>query len=141
MWNARARWIWALGLALAPLLAHSQADLDSTPALLAARAWLAHLDAGRYGKSYEDAAPVMRDSVTKVQWETGIERARGSLGVAIARKIRQAACSHGTQADPEAEICTVQYDTQFENRPLGDERVTILRGRDGTWRVGAYQLR
>jgi len=137
---AQARWMWALGLALAPALAHSQ-DLDSTPALLASRAWLANLDTGRYGLAYEQAAPAMRDALTKVQWETGIERARGSLGVAIARKIRQAACSHGTQADPQAEICTVQYDTQFENKPLGDERVTILRGRDGTWRVGAYQLR
>ena len=134
-------WVAALGLALGALLAHSQADVDTTPGLIAARAWLADLDAGRYGASYDEAAPVRRDSMTKVQWETGLERARGPLGVAIARKIRTATCSKGTHADPEAEICVVQYDTRFENRALGDEHVTLLRGGDGTWRVASYALK
>ena len=128
--------LWALAAASA----WGQADLDSTPGLAAARAWLSDLDAGRYGATYEEASPLLRDSMTRVQWETGIERARGPLGVAIARKLRLASCTRGTQADPEAEICTVRYSTQFENRPLGDEQVTVLRARDGTWRVAAYTL-
>ena len=108
---------------------------------VAARAWLAQMDIGRYGAAYDDSAPQLREATTRVQWETGIERARAPLGVVIARKIRQAACTRGTQADPEAEICVVQYDSQFEHRPLADERVTVLKGKDGAWRVAAYSLK
>ena len=106
--------------------------------LAASRAWLADLDAGRYGASWEDAAPLLKGSMPKVQWETGLERARAPMGVMIARKIRQASCTRGTQGDPEAEICVIQYDSQFERRPLTDERVTVLKGKDGTWRVAAF---
>ena len=134
------RWIAASCLALAAADAHAQAELDSTPGLQASRAWLADLVAGRYGATWEEASPMLKNGMPKVQWETGIERARGPQGVVVARKIRQARCTRGTQADPEDEICVIQYDTQFEGR-LGDEQVTVLRGRDGSWRVAAYQLR
>ena len=135
---------WA-GARFAALLvctaAHAQADLDSTPGLAASRAWLAGLDAGRYGASWEDAAPMLKGAMPKVQWETGLDRARAPMGVLVARKIRQANCTRGTQADPEAEICVILYDSQFEHRPLADERVTVLKGKDGTWRVAAYSLK
>ena len=121
--------------------AHAQSDLDSTPGLAASRAWLSDLDAGRYGLAWEEADTLLKGSMTKVVWETGLDRARAPLGVAVARKIRLASCTRGTQADPEAEICLIQYDTQFEHRALGDERITVLRGRDGAWRVASYSLR
>jgi hypothetical protein len=98
------------------------------------------LDAGRYGATWEEASPMLKDAMPKVQWETGLERTRGAMGVVVARKIRLANCTRGTRADPEAEICVIQYDTQFERR-LGDEQVTVLRGSDGAWRVAAYSLR
>jgi hypothetical protein len=135
------RWIACAALALAGADACAQSELDSAPALEAARIWLATLDAGRYGASWENAAPVLKGSMTRVQWETGLESARAPLGVVIVRKIRQASCTRGTPADPEAELCVVQYDTRFENRPLTTEVVTPIRGRDGAWRVSAYVLR
>jgi hypothetical protein len=134
------RWIAAGMLALAGS-AQAQSDLDSTPGLNASRAWLSDLDAGRYGLTWEESDPLLKGSMPRALWETGLVRARGPLGLVVARKIRQASCTRGTQADPEAEICLIQYDTQFENRALGDERVTVLRGRDGTWRVASYALR
>ena len=127
--------------ALAAVGARAQAELDTTPGLQAARGWLAQMDAGSYGASYEGAAPALRGVVTKTQWEKDLVRVREPLGGVVNRKIRQAACTRGTPADPEADVCLIQYNTQFENRPLGDEQLTLLRGRDGVWRVAAYQLR
>jgi len=128
-------------VALAVALARAQSEVDSTPALEAARIWLATLDAGRYGESWEDAAPTLQESMTKVQWETGLAAARTPLGVMIGRKIREASCARGTGADPATEICVIRYDTRFENRPLTTEIATPIRGRDGTWRVASYVLR
>ena len=127
-------------LALAAAGALAQSELDTSPGLVASRSWLGDLDAGRYGATWEEASPLLKDAMPKVQWEVGLERSRGPMGVVIARKIRVASCSRGTRADPEAEICVIHYDTQFGGR-LGDEQVTVLRGRDGTWRVAAYSLR
>jgi hypothetical protein len=135
------RWIAAMTFALAAGGARAQAELDTTPGLQAARGWLAQMDAGSYGVSYEGAAPALRAVVTKIQWEKDLVRVREPLGGVVNRKIRQAACTRGTPADPEADVCLIQYNTQFENRPLGDEQLTLLRGRDGAWRVAAYQLR
>ena len=136
----RLRSILMVALALASAMGHAQSDLDTTPGLQASRAWLADMDDYRYGDTYENAAPELKAGMTKAQWETGLVRNRGPLGIVVARKIRLASCTRGTRADPEAEICVIQYDTQFEKR-LGDEQVTALRGRDGTWRVAAYSLR
>ena len=129
------------GFAFGAMAAYGQADLDSSPGLAASRAWLAQLDAGRFGASWEEAAPLLKDSMPRAQWETGLVRARAPMGILIARKIRLASCTRGTQADPEAEICVVQYDSQFERRALADERVTVIKGKDGAWRVAAYALR
>jgi len=136
-------WIVCSWLALAAAGAHAQSDLDTSPGLVASRSWLGDLDAARYGATWEEASPMLKDAMPKVQWETGLERSRGPMGVVIARKIRLASCTRGTRgtrADPEAEICVISYDTQFEGR-LSDEQVTVLRGRDGSWRVAAYSLR
>ena len=94
----------------------------------------------RYGASWEDAAPMLRATVNKVEWETSLQSARGPLGVAIGRKIRKATCSRGTGADPELEVCLIHFDTRFENR-LAEEVVTPMKGADGVWRVSAYVLR
>jgi hypothetical protein len=133
-------WIAGSWLVLASAAASAQSDLDTSPGLVASRSWLGDLDAGRYGATWEEASPMLKDAMPKVQWETGLERTRGAMGVVVARKIRLANCTRGTRADPEAEICVIQYDTQFERR-LGDEQVTVLRGSDGAWRVAAYSLR
>jgi hypothetical protein len=117
------------------------ATLDSTPAIESARAWLEALDGGRFGATWEDASPLLRQSVPKLQWEVNLDRARAPLGVVIHRKVRQANCQRGTPADPEAEVCLIVYDTRFENRPLTTELVSPIRGRDGVWRVSAYVLR
>jgi len=124
-----------------PATLDTPASLDSTPAIESARRWLEALDVGRFGASWEEASPLLRDSVPKLQWEVNLDRARAPLGVVIHRKVRQANCQRGTPADPEAEVCLIVYDTRFENRPLTTELVSPIKGRDGVWRVSAYVLR
>ena len=128
-------------VALASVAARAQAEIDSVPAFEAARTFLATLDAGRYAEGWNDAAPALRESMTRVQWETGLVAARNPLGVTIVRKIREASCAHGTGADTGTEICVIRYETRFENRPVATEIAMPVRGRDGTWRVASYVLR
>jgi len=62
----------ALGiLGTAAFLRATAADqeIDTGPAMEAADAWLAHVDAGRYGQSWQDASQGFRDAVTREKWD------------------------------------------------------------------------
>ncbi len=115
-------------------------EIDVKPAMAVAEAWLAGVDAGRYGASWEEAAPLFKEAMAKIAWETTIESVRAPLGTPI-RKLRQAAYTRVLPNAPEGEYVVIQYDTRFENRPSSTEIVTPMRGRDGVWKVSGYIIR
>ena len=132
-------------LLAAPLLAASlaiaQEDIDVKPAMGIAEAWLAGLDAGRYGQGWEEAAPMLKERMEKVKWEISMESVRAPLGIPIHRKLRQALYTRSLPNAPDGEYVVIQYDTRFENRPLSTEIVTPMKDRDGAWRVSGYIIR
>ena len=111
------------------------------PAMGVAEAWLASVDAGNYGASWEAAAPLFREAMAKIKWETTIESVRAPLGTPINRKLRQAFYTRVLPNAPEGEYVVIQYDTRFENRPLSTEIVTPMKAADGTWKVSGYIIR
>lgn len=126
--------------ACGPALAADE-EVDARPAMDAAQAWLAAIDAGRYGQSWDSAAANMQESVARAKWETMLEAARAPLGTVIHRKVRSASFARIVPDAPAGEYLVIQYDTRFENRPLGTELVTPMRDRDGKWRVSSYVIR
>ena len=121
--------------------AAAQEEIDVKPAMGVAQAWLASVDAGNYGASWETAAPLFREAMAKVKWETTIESVRAPLGTPINRKLRQAYYTRVLPNAPEGEYVVIQYDTRFENRPLSTEIVTPMKAIDGTWKVSGYIIR
>ena len=126
---------------LAATLAVSQEDIDVKPAMGVAEAWLAGLDAGRYGQGWEEAAPMFREAMPKVQWQTTMESVRVPLGTPLHRKLRQAFYTRSLPNAPAGEYVVIQYDTRFEHRPLSTEIVTPMKDADGTWKVSGYIIR
>ena len=126
---------------LASGLAWADEEIDVKPAMVAAEAWLAGVDAGRLGASWEAAAPMFQEAMPKIKWETTIDGVRAPLGVPITRKLRQAHYTRTLPNAPEGEYVVIQYDTRFENRPLSTEIVTPMKDRDGTWKVSGYIIR
>lgn len=131
----------ALAAAIAPLAAYGAGDLDTAPAMQAAQAWLAEVDAGRYGESWDDSAAYFRESVPKVKWQTALDQFRAPLGVTVARKIHSATYAHALPGAPAGEYVVIQYDTRFQNGPQSIETVTPMREKDGTWKVAGYFIR
>ena len=79
--------------ALAAVLAGAAAraddpPLDLRPAVAAAEAWLATLDSGRFGDTYDDTARIFQESAPRSKWEPAVQAAREPLGVVISRKVR-----------------------------------------------------
>ena len=93
--------------------------LDLRPTDRAARAWLATVDSGRYGDSWEDAAALFKETIPKLRWETTVQSVREPLGVVVGRKVRSMTYARILPNAPEGEYVVIQFDTRFENRRLG----------------------
>ena len=137
-----ANWFLVVSLACVSMPARSQDDgLDLRPAGQAARAWLATVDAGRYGDSWENAAELFKQTIPKLRWETTVQAVREPLGVVVGRKVRAMNYARVLPGAPEGEYVVIQFDTRFENRPLSVETVTPMREKDGSWKVSGYFIR
>jgi len=113
-------------------------ELDTGPAMAATQAWLAAVDTGRYGKSWDDASEFFRRSLAREKWEPMVASVRDPLGVVISRKVRSAVYARELTNAPPGPYVVIQFDTRFENRPLSQETVTTMRESDGSWKVSGY---
>lgn len=135
-------WFAAALLAGAATQAGAQQEgLDLRPADQAARAWLATVDAGRYGDSWEEAAALFKQTIPKLRWETTVQSVREPLGIVTSRKLRSMTYARILPNAPEGDYVVIQFDTRFENRPLSVETVTPMREKDGAWKVSGYFIR
>ena len=119
-------------------VALAQEEVDVRPASAAAESWLGLVDAGRYGESWTQGAATFKGAISRVDWETAAQQARGSVGGLVKRKIRSARHAMSLPNAPAGEYVVIQNDVAFENRPLAAETVTMMKQADGSWRVAGY---
>ena len=132
---------WFLALLLvAGGTARAEEEIELTPAIAAAEAWLTLVDAGRYGASWDQAAPMLQEAMSRHRWETTLPGIRDPLGQPITRKMRQALFARVLPNAPPGEYVVIQFDTRFENRPLTTEIVTPMKV-EGRWLVSGYIIR
>jgi len=117
------------------------ADVPERAAEASATAWLAVVDSGRYGQSWDEAAALFRQSLSRAQWEEALEKARRPLGKALSRKLLGAKFLTRIPNGPAGEYVVLQFDTRFENKPSAVETITPMKDKDGAWRVSGYYIR
>lgn len=131
----------AAALAAAAARADDAPPLDLTPAVAAAETWLATLDSGRFSDTWEDAATVFKEGAPQSQWEPRVQAARQPLGVVISRKVRSMRYVNALPNAPPGHYVIIEFDTNFEKRPLTIETVTPMRTQAGVWKVAGYFIR
>jgi Protein of unknown function (DUF4019) len=107
----------------------------------AAQKWLATVDAGKYGESWDTAAEFFRRALPRAQWEASLTSVRAPLGKVVSRKLRGATFTTSLPGAPAGEYVVIEYDTDFESRKSATERVTPMKDADGAWRVSGYYIR
>lgn len=107
----------------------------------AAKAWLALIDSAQYGRSWDDAAPIFKTSVSKADWESTCKAVRSPLGSVKSRTVKSATFTRTLAGAPDGEYVVIQYDTQFESRVPAAETVTPMRDKDGSWLISGYYIR
>ena len=125
---------------LATLAAAHAADSDQ-PAIDAANAWLALVDAGKYGDSWTTAASLFKKAVTKEQWTAQAQAARQPLGALVSRKVSTRTTATSLPGAPDGQYVVIQYESVFANKKRAVETVTPMLEPDGTWHVSGYYIK
>ena len=130
----------ALAVILAAPAAH--ADTEATDAgIEAATVWLALVDSGKYGESWDEAANYFRNAVTRDKWEMSMNAVRTPLGSLVSREVLTAEFKTELPGAPDGEYVLMQFSTSFEAKAEAVETVTFMHEADGSWRMAGYFIK
>ncbi len=119
-----------------------RADEPSEKAAVpAADAWLKLVDAGKYGASWDEAAPLFKNAIGRAAWEKALEGVRSPLGKLVSRKVASRTYTESLPGAPDGKYVVVQYATSFANKGTATETVTQALDGDGRWRVSGYFIK
>jgi hypothetical protein len=110
-------------------------------AVAASGAWLFLVDEGNYAESWNQAAGLFKNAVTKEQWQSAVKAVRTPLGKVVARKFKSRQYTKTMPGAPDGEYVVIQYETTFENKKSAVETVTPMLDKDGKWRVSGYYIK
>jgi hypothetical protein len=113
------------------------AEAPEKAAQAAAEKWLALVDAGDYGRSYDAAAAAFQKALSREQWVDAVGKARGPLGKVESRKLLGAKLMTELPNAPKGEYVVMQYEAKFPGR-TAVETITPMREPDGSWKVSGY---
>ena len=123
------------------ICAYSFAGDAEKDALKAAEQWLALIDAGDYGGSWEAASELSKKSVSKEMWIQSIKAVRSAMGDLISRSVAAAQYATSLPGAPDGEYVVIQYQTSFQNKKSAIETITPMLDAAGTWRVAGYFIK
>lgn len=127
---------------LASLATVSAADPDPTAeAIAASREWLSVVDAGQYGQSWDEAAALFKQHISKSQWERAVGDVRKQTGALKTREFESAQSAHQLPGVPDGDYVVIVYRSSFAAAPVATETVTPMRDADGHWRVAGYLVK
>lgn len=117
-----------------------EGDAPEEEAQEVAMAWLALLDSGRYYESWDEAAELIKQAVTREEWRLEMEDFRTPLGANLSRTVMSRDFRTAFQGAPPGEYVVISISSSFENDPSVIETITPMLEQDGTWRVAGYYI-
>jgi hypothetical protein len=114
---------------------------DDKETIEASRAWLALLDAGKFGAAWDGAAPYLKSVVTRQKWIAGLTAAREPFGKLKQRAPVKFARSHAMPEAPEGDYSIIEFDSEFANGKVASEQVIWMLGDNQDWHVSGYYIR
>jgi len=140
----RGKGLFPIACALFILLSWMTAladEMAEKKAIEASDAWLKLIDNGQYAKSWETAAELFKNAVSKKQWSQSLNAVRKPLGKVMKRTVRSKQYTTSLPGAPDGEYVVIQYETSFENKKSSVETVTPMLDKDGKWRVSGYYIK
>lgn len=106
-----------------------------------AASWLALVDAGQYGQSWDQASQIFKSKVKKDQWVAMVKQAREPLGKLKSRSFEGFRHLKNPPNAPEGDYIVMQYSAAFAKTPSATETLSLIQEKDGEWRVAGYWIK
>jgi hypothetical protein len=123
-------------LVTVPVIAFAQ-EKSKQAAEKSAQQWLALVDAGKYGESWEQAAEFFKSAVTKDAWQQQVSSARSQTGKFKSRSLKSAEYTEILPNAPAGKYVVVQYDSSFDSGQW-IETAVLMEQKDGSWKISGY---
>lgn len=114
---------------------------DTKPAQKAAGAWVRLIDEGKYDESWDQAAHIFKDRVTKETWAKNVKAVREPFGKVVSRNLGDTQYLKHMPGAPDGEYVMMRLDGSFANRKDTTETVIATKEKDGEWRVSGYFIK
>jgi len=98
--------------------------------------WLAIVDAGDYGGSWENAASFFKTQVTKEQWTIALKQVRDKLGKLKSRTLKNATYTETVPGAPAGKYVVFDYSSTYDSGTFAETAVTSQE--KDTWKVSGY---
>ncbi|MFV0338210.1 MAG: DUF4019 domain-containing protein [Chthoniobacterales bacterium] len=118
----------------------SYADENVNQAVKVARDWLILVDAGEYQKSWQEAAPIFKESTSIKKWSNLVALVREPLGEVKSRKLIHAQFTETLPGAPKGEYVVIQFQTDFADKHSAIETITPMKVK-GVWKVSGYFIK
>lgn len=102
--------------------------------------WLALLDQGNYGKSWETAGENFRKEVTKNDWVANAGGVRKPLGDLIYRKVSTTNQMENPPNLPKGSYFVAEFDSAFAGLEAASETAIFRLEKNGEWKAAAYLI-
>lgn len=116
-------------------------DENQQAATTAAEQWVALVDAGQYGASWDQASSSFKANITKPDWMKALDNVRTPLGNMRTRQFKSAVFKTELPNVPPGKYYIIQYRTKFANAPDTIETIVPELEKDGKWRVSGYLIK
>ena len=105
-----------------------------------ATAWLGLIYSNNYSQSWDNAASLFQNAISKEQWTQQLNGIVPPLGKVISRDIISSEYHTELPGAPDGEYIVIQFKTSFENKNESVETVTQMID-NGQWKVSGYFIK
>ena len=110
-------------------------------ATAASQKWLAEIDNGQYGQSWQDASDFFQSKVSQQTWISELTTVRKPLGGLESRNLQFAQYTTQMPGVPEGQYVVMRFGTSFANKKDAIETVTFMQEKDGQWKAAGYFIK
>ena len=104
-----------------------------------ASSWLSLTDAGKFGESWDAAAPVLQEGISREQWRKRGARVRSKLDTLTTRTLMGTQYRDSTRQIPGGQpVVALQYETEFAGGSVLEAVITTKQADD--WAVAGYRV-
>ena len=102
--------------------------------------WLALVDDGDYGKSWDVSAKPFQSSVTRADWIVGMNKARRFYGKVLSRKFESSTYAANPPGFVPGEYEILRFEVNFRVQGRATEIVSMELQNNGKWLVAGYHI-